>query len=223
MGKRAARPRSLARRRPCLGRSTGVFTDRLLGELWKDEKNARHGGPPLKPGNLGPVGCSTWIDCSCQLTEKAPSEPGGAEGAAVIRALVGAKCRPAPPPTPAMTFWRSSCASVDQPGSVIVPVCSPTVAVALENATFPKSVSASVSQALELAQTEGASTIHSAEETSMAETRFVVVKRVPVLRSRILSVTSCPRTVTDAVISLPGYTLSFRFTGAAGMSSYQVE
>jgi hypothetical protein len=57
-----------------------------------------------------------------------------------------------------------------------------------------------VAQKLVLGHTESASTIHSAEETSTFETRWVLEKRAPVLRSRTLNVTSWALTVTDADI-----------------------
>ena len=72
----------------------------------------------------------------------------------------------------------------DHSGSEIGPLCPPAVAFAFAKRTSPKLLKASVEHASEPVHSEGASTIHSAEERSMRLTRLLVLKRLELVRLR---------------------------------------
>jgi hypothetical protein len=171
---------------------------------------------------VGGLGRSTRVVCCAQVTENAPAGTLLADGVASVTVRVGVMRTPARPRKPLKLRCCSSSAPASHSGSPIGPSCVPIVAVAFENATWPKSASGRISHASLPAHAEGASTIHSAEEASISARRLVVWKRPPVVRSRIRSVTSWPATVTEASIRSPGRTRIFRLTGAAGSSSYQL-
>jgi hypothetical protein len=97
---------------------------------------------------------------------------------------------------------------------------TPAVAVALLNVTVPKSVSGSVRYHLP-SHAEGASAIHSADETSGDDMCSVLVNPVPRVRSRRRTTTVCPDTDTDAETTSPARTDSRTRLDAAGTSSYQ--
>ena len=90
------------------------------------------------------------------------------------------------------------------------------------NATVPKSASGSVRQRNPRAVArDGASAIHSADDTSGAAMTSRFVNEVLRVRFFSCTVTSVPLTVTFAEIRLPGKIFSLTGTDAAGTSSYQ--
>ena len=99
----------------------------------------------------------------------------------------------------------------------------PAVASDLLKLTFPKSVSGTVRQRPDVSQTDGASAIHSAEDTSGAAIVRTLVKLVLRVRFWICTVTFVPFTLTEAESLFPAYTLSLTGTEPAGTSSYQAE
>jgi hypothetical protein len=107
--------------------------------------------------------------------------------------------------------------------SEIVPEC-PLVAaaVAFVNFIVPKSVSGSTLVPPGVSA-EGASAIHSAEETSGADIVSFFVNPASVVRLVSFSVTVVPFTLTDAEILSPAETFSDVRTDAFGTSSYQAE
>ena len=74
-----------------------------------------------------------------------------------------------------------------------------------------------------MSQADGASAIHSAEDTSGAAIVRVFVKLVFRVRFSNVSVTFVPFTFTDADTLFPGESLSLIGTDVAGTSSYHAE
>src|ERR1700722_4258879 len=106
---------------------------------------------------------------------------------------------------------------------VIEPVRPPADALASVNVTLPKSASERMWQSWveDERHRDGASAIHSAEETVgllICSCLLNVVCRVRSLRE---TVTVSPLTATCAVSRSPGWTVIFTSTSAAGTSSYQ--
>src|SRR5581483_5104880 len=94
-------------------------------------------------------------------------------------------------------------------------------AVAEPKLVVPKSANGSVWQSLELKHAEGASTIHSAEVTSINEDDKVFVNERRRVRSSSFTVTVCPvlpPTVTLADMRSPGWTRRPIVTEGAGTS-----
>src|SRR5207244_7572636 len=86
-----------------------------------------------------------------------------------------------------------------QAASEIVPVWPSAVAEADENVTVPNFVSGSGLHLPKPSQPDGASAIHSAEETSGADAVSILVNVVLRVRFAIRSVTTCPATATLAL------------------------
>src|SRR5450755_328831 len=106
----------------------------------------------------------------------------------------------------------------------IVPL-APVVdlAPADEKPVVPKFASGRVRQFVALVQSEGASTIHSAEPTSIEPAPNDLVKAVWRVRSASFSWTRWPTTVTEADSRSPGRTRRLTDSDGAGTSSYQAE
>ena len=91
------------------------------------------------------------------------------------------------------------------------------------NATVPKLLIGSWAHCPDELHSDGASTIHSAEETSGVRIVRVFSNVVPRVRSISAIVTCVPVTVTAASIWSPGRTVMLIVLPAAGTSSYQAE
>ena len=103
----------------------------------------------------------------------------------------------------------SSIAVAAHASSTITPPCPAARAFADVKATVPKSASANVRQrSPELVHADGASAIHSAEDTSGDAMKRRFVKDVFRVRFFSCTMTRWPLTVTFAEILLPGKTLS---------------
>jgi hypothetical protein len=114
-------------------------------------------------------------------------------------------------------------ANADQAGSEIAPVWPAAVALALTNVTVPKFARGSGTQKPLRVQAEGASAIHSADETSGDFMVSFFVKTLSRVKLRIWTVTLRPETATLATMESPGLIASLIVTGAAGTSSYQTK
>ena len=97
------------------------------------------------------------------------------------------------------------------------------LALADESTVVPKSASGSVWQDVAVVQSEGASTIHSAELTSIEAALNHLVKELWRVRSASFSSTRWPTTVTEADIRSPGRTRRLIDSEGAGTSSYHAE
>ena len=116
----------------------------------------------------------------------------------------------------------SSIAVGVQVGSVIVPGCVFPIAAAFVNVTLPNRVSGTGVQRPLGVQFEGASAIHSAEDTSSCCVSVIVLEnRVCRVRFFRLIVTVWPLTSTAALMRSPARILSGIGTDAAGTISHQ--
>src|SRR5580658_588875 len=93
------------------------------------------------------------------------------------------------------------------------------VALAESNGTDPKSASGSAWQAYWPRHSDGASTIHSAELTSIDGAFSVLWKRRWLVSSLSVNITVCPVTVTVACMTSPGFTRRAMVLDGAGTSS----
>src|SRR5438105_14812504 len=110
-----------------------------------------------------------------------------------------------------------------QAESAIVPVCPAATAEAPENVIVPKFVSGSVRQPPKRLHADGASAIHSADETSGEAIRSFLAATVPRVTFLMRNETVWPLTLTEALTVSPGRMVSFKRTELAGTSSYQAE
>src|SRR5262249_51608334 len=110
-----------------------------------------------------------------------------------------------------------------QAGSPIGPVCAEAEADASVKATVRKSASGRGVHPTR--QNDGASAIHSAEETSMPLAVVCVVYALPVLRSWMATVMVVSCTLSWALMVSPGAIVMGSSIGLAGtgISSYQAE
>src|ERR1700722_3795037 len=108
---------------------------------------------------------------------------------------------------------------------VIEPVRPPADALASVNVTLPKSASERMWQSWldDERHRDGASAIHSAEETVGLLICSCLLNVVCRVRSLIETVTVSSLTATCALSRSPGSTVMFTGTSAAGTSSYQTE
>src|SRR4051794_1909955 len=129
---------------------------------------------------------------------------------------------PLPKNAPSTPLLISSIRVGDQAGSEIVPGWALPIAAAFVKVTLPKRVNGNGVQRPAAEQVEGASAIHSAEETSSVCVG-VIVRENRVCRVRFfrLIVTVWPFTSTAALMRSPGRTLSGIGTDGAGTISHQ--
>src|SRR3954454_8917695 len=97
------------------------------------------------------------------------------------------------------------------------------IAEAWAKLTEPKSASGTVWQLPPTTQLDGASTIHSADDVSGEDIRRKRIVLRPVVRLRMATRTSWPRTVTLAVMRSPGRARIETVRSGRGTSSYQAE
>src|SRR5579863_7038612 len=159
-------------------------------------KPAPNGLPKPPPGGPGLV-------VSCQLTEKALPASERELGCA------WSSVRSPPPKCPKRSPPYCSVTGSDVQAELpIEPLVMPLAVVASLNRTCPKSVSRCWLQSFAEPQSAGASAIHSAEVVSGSAIVSVLVKRVPWLTFRTISVTSRRCTLTVASSVSPGVTLN---------------
>jgi hypothetical protein len=159
--------------------------------------------------------------CWVKETSKEPSKDGAAEGTAESWLRTGPAEASEPTSELIRELCRSSSRVFDHARSPTARVLPPELALAPRNCTSPKSASRSVEQSPRRVHTDGASTIHSAEERSGFPPARVLEARAPVVRSRIRSVTCRTPAVAEATTRSPGCTAIFNVMGAAGRISSQ--
>src|SRR6476646_2696182 len=170
-------------------------------------------GPDTMTGGAG-----IWISGRCQLTVNDEPLPERAPGDASACATVAYR-RP-------KLGLASSVSALTWPGTpVIEPVRPPAEALAPVNVTLPKSARDRMWQSWveDDRHRDGASAIHSAEETVgllICSCLLNVACRVRLLSE---TVTVGPLTATCALSRSPGRTVMVTGTWAAGTSSYQAE
>ena len=153
--------------------------------------------PRPAPGSAGTDGTGRSAFCSATVTEKEPREEAGDDGAAETIVPVVAAC----PPTSSTGKEISSCSNasvvLDQRALSAARLCIPESAVALSKSTLPMSARGKTWHSLSVAtpvsgQSAGASTIHSAVETSVTDALRFFVYRAAVVRLWIRIVTTYP-------------------------------
>ena len=146
--------------------------------------------------------------------------------------IAGRRRAPRPPPEPPARASAKrrplederSIACAVQAASPIAPAwpvretaCAPV------NVVVPKAASAPVAHCPPPEHSDGASTIHSAEVTSTAEARSVLVNDVPRVRFLMVMVVRVPLTATPAWRRSPAARAIRALCEMSGTSSYQVE